>query len=158
MDLPFIPENGATSSIKPCQTEEGGSFMPRKPKTREQTHTPPPPHTQTHRWRAHLCRCLLPLSPDERERERERAGARQRFAPLKPHRQRLSLRCLSSCHFAGGPAGIPTPPHLSLIAYPPPLPAPHACYFHHFYAFVSLPCLYHFSSPCPLFPVCTYLS
>lgn len=109
MDLPFIPENGATSSIKPCQTEEGGSFMPRKPKTRAQTHTPPR-HTQTHRWRAHLCRCLLPLSPDERERER--AGARQRFAPLKPHRHRLSLRCLSSCHFAGGPAGIPTPPPL----------------------------------------------
>lgn len=63
-----------------------------------------------------------------------------RSPPRKPRRCRLSLRCLSSCHFAGDPAGVaplpPPPPHRRS----PPLPAPHACYFHHFYAFAPLPC------------------
>lgn len=106
-----------------------------------------------HRWRAHLCRCLLPLSPDERARaSRSQAAFRPFEAPSSSSESQvfieLSLRRRPSRHA--------DPPRPSLIAFPAPLPAPHACYFHHFYAFVSLLCLYRFPLPPPF--SCIYIS
>lgn len=151
MDLPFIPENGATSSIKPCQTEEGGSFMPRKPKTRAQTHTPPlPPPAHTDAQVASSFMLLFIAIITRRERARA-SGSQAAFRPFEAPSSssesqvfiELSLRRRPSRH-------APPAPPPSLIAYPAPLPAPHA-YFHHFYAFVSLLCLYRFPPLPPFF-------
>lgn len=80
------------------------------------------------------------------------------FCPFEAHRHRLSLRCLSSCHFAGGPAGIPpilpsSSPRFRSLCRSVSL----ICYFHPllFFAFVSLPC--HVISPFPLYASCIFI-
>lgn len=76
MDLPFIP------GVNRVSIEHG--------KLRKEAH----PHAQ----QDHLCCCLTPLSADERKPALA--------DPLQIYHLCLSLRCLSSCRCAGGPAGL----------------------------------------------------
>lgn len=64
--------------------------------------------TQASTWHAHSCSCLLPLSADRKPAE---------IYLFQTHHRCLSLRCLSSCRCAGGPAGVLhsfIPPHFSV--------------------------------------------
>lgn len=142
MDLPFIPENGATSSIKPCQTEERGSFMPWNSKTRAQI-PPPPAHTD-----AQVASSFMPLFiAIITRRERVEAGRSQAaFRPFEGPSSLSESQVFIELSLRRRPSKHADPP-----AHPAPLPA-------HFYAFVSLLCLYRFPPPTSLFPVYTYLS
>ena len=88
-----------TPSIKPCQAGEGSPFMPR---TRAHTHT----GAQTRTGGELIYAAVYYHYHQTRGSERE-PGC---ISPLDAHHHRLSLRCLSSCHFAGGPAGVPGAP------------------------------------------------
>lgn len=61
------------------------------------------------------------------------------ISPLDAHHHRLSLRCLSSCHFAGGPAGVPGAPSPSSSPLLRPLRPSHSFLssLSLFFAFVS---------------------
>lgn len=132
MDLPFIPAMH-TPSIKPCQTEEGSSFM-------LQTYTPT--HTQRHTGSKLIYAAVYYHYHQTRGSEQE-PGC---ISPLDAHHHRLSLRCLSGCHFAGGPAGIPTPL---------PSSSPLFCSLYLLHSFVvSVTFCICFSSPCAIFLFC----
>lgn len=92
MDLPFIPAIH-TQSIKPCQTKEGSSFM-------LQTYTQT--HTCTHTGGKLIYAAVYYHYHQMRGSEQE-PGC---ISLLDAHHHRLSLRCLSGCHFSGGPAGV----------------------------------------------------
>lgn len=127
--------------------------MPRKPKTRAQTHTPPP---RTHRrtggeliYAAVYCHYH---QTSESESEQEPGSVSPLWSPIVIVWVSGVYRAVTSQEAQQ----TSRPPRPSLIAYPAPLPAPPACYFHHFYEFVSLLCLYRFPPP-PHFS-CIYMS
>ncbi len=135
MDLPFIPAMH-TPSIKSCQTGEGSSFMLQ---THADTHT----HTHTH-MHAHTGGMLIYAAVYyhyhmTRGSEQEPSC----ISPLEAHHHHLSLRCLSSRHFTGGPAGVPT---LFASSSPPShsLSVALLCCFNHF---LDLFLIYDFSFP-----------
>lgn len=120
MDLPFILAMH-TPSIKPCQAEEGTSFMLQ---TCASTHTRARTHTG-----GKLIYAAVYYHYHQTRRSAQEPGC---ISLLDAHHHRLCLRCLSGCHFGGGPAGI-----LTLLPSSSPSPLPTLCV-------ALLSCFYHF--------------
>lgn len=147
MDLPFIPAMH-TPSIKPCQTKEGSSFM-------LQTYTQT--HTCTHTGGKLIYGAVYYHYHQTKGREQE-PGC---ISLLDAHHHCLSLRCLSGCHFSGGPARI-------LILFPSSSPSllptksvALLCCFYHFlhsllfcfiFFFLFFLIFYSVASPSPCAP------
>lgn len=117
----FHPGNGAHHCIRPRQPRDGSSGKKKK-KARG---------TAARGRTSHLRLCLLPLSADERE---ECAATRPLWSPIAVARVSGVYRAVTW----RGTQQVSLFLVASLFAHSPPLPAPHARYFHHFHAFVPL--------------------
>lgn len=104
-----------TPSLKPCQNKEGCSFMLR---TYAFTHTHLlPPQTHTHNAGGKITYAAVYYHYHQQRGSEQKPSW---ILLLDAYHHRLSLRCLSGCHFGGGPAGVLT----LRFHHPCPWPSP----------------------------------